>query len=243
LEDRVLNPQIPFPECVVLHVEDDDATAYLFQRALVESGTRVHIFRGRDGEEAISFLVRHGLYSDAPIPDLVVLDIGLPKKTGFDVLEAIRSEERLKDVAVVMLTASTSLRDRQKALRLGARDFFVKSGVWHEIIATGESVCALALNRASERYRVVDRNAQHVDYYLGVLGIRASESTCRLVARVGNAWQELGPNRSLPIAVPSTPAELRAARDDLVALIAWQYEHEHAWTDLRETLKAGWHPP
>jgi DNA-binding response OmpR family regulator len=243
LEDRVLNPQVPYLECLVLYVEDDDATAYLFQRALVESGTRVHVFRVRDGEEATAFLIRDGLYRDAPIPDLVVLDIGLPKKTGFDVLESIRSEERLKDVAVVMLTASTSHRDRQKALRLGAREFFVKSSDWHEIIATGRSVCDLALKRASDRYRVVDRNAHHVDYYLSVLGIRVSKSTCRLLAKVGNAWQELGPDRSLPVSVPSTPTELLAARDDLVALMAWQYEHERPWTDLRETLKVGWRPP
>jgi len=243
LEDRILNPQVPFPECVVLYVEDDDATAYLFHRALVESGTRVHVFRFRDGEEAISFLIRHGHYHDAPFPDLVVLDIGLPKKTGLDVLKSIRSEERLKDVAVVMLTTSTSIGDRERALSLGARDFFVKSSDWHEIIATGKSVCDLALKRASDRYRVVDRNAQHVDYYLGVLGIRVGESACRLIAKVDNGWQEFGPDRSLPIAVPSTPTDLMAVRDDLVALMAWQYEHEHPWTDLREVLRQGWRPP
>jgi CheY-like chemotaxis protein len=243
LEDRILNPQVPFPECVVLYVEDDDATAYLFHRALVETGTRVHVFRVRDGEEAILFLIRDGRYHDAPLPDLVVLDIGLPKKTGFDVLESIRSEERLKDVAVVMLTASTSFGDREMALSLGAREFFVKSSDWHEIVATGKSVCNLALKRASDRYRVVDWNAKHVDYYLGVLGIRVSESACRLIARVGNGWQELGPDRILPIGVPSTPAELLAAKDDLVVLMAWQYEHEHPWTDLRKTLKVGWRPP
>jgi DNA-binding response OmpR family regulator len=242
LKDRVLNPQVPFPESIVLYVEDDDATAYLFQRALVESGTRVHVFRVRDGEEAISFLIRDGLYRDAPIPDLVVLDIGLPKRTGY-FLESIRSEEHLKDVAVVMLTASDSLHDRQKALRLGARDFFVKSSDWHEIIATGKSVCDLASKRASDRYRVEDRNAQHVDYYLGVLGIRVTKSTCRLLAKVGNGWQELGPDRSLPIALPSTPSEVLVARDDLVALMAWQYEHEHPSTDLRATLTRGWRPP
>ena len=243
MEDRILNPQVPFPECVVLYVEDDDATAYLFHRALVESGTRVHVFRVRDGEEAISFLIRDGLYHDAPIPDLVVLDLGLPKKTGFDVLKSIRSEAHLKNIAVVMLTSSNNHGVREMALSLGASDFFVKSSDWHEIVATGKSVCNLALKRASDRYRVVDRNAKHVDYYLGVLGIRVSENACRLIARVGSNWQELGPARSLPIGVPSTPTELLAARDDLVALMAWQYEHEHPWTDLRETLKVGWRPP
>ena len=75
------------------------------------------------------------------------------------------------------------------------------------------------------------------------LGIRVSETTCRLLAKVGSAWLELGPERCLPIAVPSTPTELLAARDDLIALMAWQYEHEHPWTDLRQTLNAGWRPP
>ena len=243
MEDRILNPQVPFPECVVLYAEDDDATAYLFHRALVESGARAHVFRVRDGEEAISFLIRDGHYRDAPVPDLVVLDIGLPKKTGFDVLKSIRSKTHLKNIAVVMLTASTSLGDRELALSLGAKDFFVKSSDWHEIVATGKSVCDLALKRASDRYRVVDRDAKHVDYYLGVLGIRVSESACHLIAKVGNGWQQLGPDRSLPIGVPSATAELLAARDDLVALMAWQYEHEHPSTDLRETLRVGWRPP
>lgn len=243
MEDRILNPQVPFPECVVLYVEDDDATAYLFHRALVENGTRVHVFRVRNGEEAISFLIRDGLYHDAPLPDLVVLDLGLPKKTGFDVLKSIRSEPHLKNIAVVVLTASNHLGIREMALSLGARDFLVKSSDWHEIVTTAKSVCSLALKRASDRYRVVDRNAKHVEYYFGVLGIRVSESACRLIAKVDNGWQELGPDRRLPILVPSTRTELLAARDDLVALMAWQYEHERPWTDLRETLRVGWRPP
>lgn len=238
MEDRILNPQVSFPECVVLYVEDDDATAYMFHRALVESGTRVHVFRVRDGEEAIALLTRDGRYHDAPLPDLVVLDIGLPKKTGFDVLKSIRSEAHLKNIAVVMLRPSTSFGDRELAVSLGARDFFVKSSDWHEIVATDKSICNLGLKRASDKYRVVDRNAGHVDYYFGVLGIRVSESACRLIAKVGNGWQELGPDRQLPIGVPSTSTELLAAKDDLVALMAWQYEDEHFWTDLRESLKA-----
>jgi CheY-like chemotaxis protein len=243
VEDRVLNPQVPFPECIVLYVEDDNATAYLFQHALMESGTRVHVFRVRDGEEAISFLTRDESFPGAPVPDLVVLDIGLPKVTGFEVLEAIRSREYLKDVAVVMLTTSTSAEDRQRALMLGAKDFFSKSSDWKEIVATGKSICELASRRASARYRIVEPNAQHVDYYLGVLGIRVAANACRLLGKVGSGWHELGPSRSLPITVPSTPFDLVAFGEDLIALMAWQYEHEHPSTDLRKMLRVGWQPP
>ncbi len=243
MEDRVLNPQVPFPECVVLYVEDDNATAYLFQRALVETGIRVHVFRVRDGEEAISFLSRDGHFLDAPVPDLVVLDIGLPKISGFGVLEAIRSREYLKDVAVVMLSTSTSSVDRQRALTLGATDFFHKSSDWSKLIAMGKAICGLAAKRASVRYRIVEPNSRHIEYYLGVLGIRVTENTCHLLARVNNAWQELGPSRHLPVRVPSSPSELLASGDDLIALVAWQYEHEHPSTDLREKLNMGWRPP
>lgn len=243
MEDRVLNPQVRFPECIVLYVEDDDATAYLFQRALVQTGTRVHVFRVRDGEEGISFLFHEGLYHEAPIPDLVVLDIALPKMTGLDVLAAIRSKEHLKYVPVVVLTSSASPAERQRALDLGANEFYLKGPDWRDIIATGKSVCDIALRRASAKHRVVDLNARHVDYHLSVLGVRVSENVCRLIAKLGNEWQELGDPRRLPVTIPSTPSELVAVGEDLVALIAYQYEHEHPSTDLREMLKQGWRYP
>jgi CheY-like chemotaxis protein len=81
LEDLVLNPLGPSRECIVLYVEDDDVTGYLFQHALTHTGTHLHLFRVSNGEEALSFLFRQGPYCEAPLPDLVILDINMPKKT------------------------------------------------------------------------------------------------------------------------------------------------------------------
>ena len=77
-------------ECFLLYVEDDDATASLFQAALRETGVLPQFFRVTDGEHASHFLLRDKAFSDAPRPDLVLLDLNLPRKSGFDVLAEIK---------------------------------------------------------------------------------------------------------------------------------------------------------
>jgi CheY-like chemotaxis protein len=72
--------------CVILYVEDSDAMTYLFQRALEHTGTDIRLFRVADGERAITFLHQRDIYHDAPRPDMVILDLNLPKKSGFEAL-------------------------------------------------------------------------------------------------------------------------------------------------------------
>src|SRR5690349_8454307 len=91
---------------VVLHVEDDDATAFVLRLALRELHVNVDVFRTCDGEDAIAFLARQGVFSEAPEPDVVVLDLHLPKKSGHDVLTEIRRQSALRHLPVVMLTSS-----------------------------------------------------------------------------------------------------------------------------------------
>ena len=128
---------------VVLHVEDDDSTAYLFRYALERSGIDMHVFRATDGEQGLSFLLRRGAYRDAPRPDLVILDINVPKVSGFEVLDIIRSRQELKDLPVVVFSSSMETEDWKRALSLGARAYFTKSGDWMAFLATVKSICDL----------------------------------------------------------------------------------------------------
>jgi chemotaxis family two-component system response regulator Rcp1 len=113
-------------ECLLLYVEDDDATAYLFQMALERSGIPPRFFRVTDGEEAIAFLLQRGSYTRAPRPDLVVLDLNLPKKSGFEVLKEMKSNPQLLNISVVVFSSSVRDEDRRKAMGLGAEQYLHK---------------------------------------------------------------------------------------------------------------------
>lgn len=113
-------------QMVVLYVEDDDATAYLFQEALHEAGIQVRFFRVTDGEQAVSFLHRDGSYCDAPTPDLVVLDLNLPRVHGFDVLADMSRSEMLGRIRRVVFSSSARPEDIERAHALGADKYVVK---------------------------------------------------------------------------------------------------------------------
>ena len=115
--DRCLN---------VLLVEDNsadvDLTLVAFRDALVHS----HISVVADGEEAIAFLKRTGNYTQAPSPDLVLLDLNLPKVNGFEVLEEMKADHRLKTVPVIVISGSERQEDQTRAYRLQAAAYVVK---------------------------------------------------------------------------------------------------------------------
>ena len=90
----------------ILLVEDSLADAGLTMEALKEGRVPCRVSLVRDGEEAMQFLRREGIYAKAPRPDLILLDLQLPKKDGRDVLFEIRGDEQLKGIPVVVLTAS-----------------------------------------------------------------------------------------------------------------------------------------
>jgi two-component system, chemotaxis family, response regulator Rcp1 len=112
---------------VVLHVENSDAMAYLLKYALREKRADVDVFRLCDGEDAMLYLARKGVFAEAPRPAVIVLDLELPKKRGHDVLAEIREEAGLHDVPVIVFTSSVRAADREKALALGANHYFYKT--------------------------------------------------------------------------------------------------------------------
>ena len=107
MPEQRLNPKADDEECVVLYVEDDDATAYMFQKALEYNRNNVRLFRIDDGEKAVAFLFHEGIFHEAPVPDLVILYLNLPKLSGFEVLTRVRNADELKDIPVVMFSSST----------------------------------------------------------------------------------------------------------------------------------------
>ena len=127
-------------ECVLLHVEDDDGAAYLFQTALRQTDLR-QFFRVSTGEDAMAFLLQEGGYIFAPRPDLVVLDLNLPQKSGFDVLGDMKSNPHLRDITVVVFSASTLPYDREKSMELGADEYLSKDGEFKSFVNVAKSVC------------------------------------------------------------------------------------------------------
>lgn len=106
----------------ILLVEDGLVDARLAIGALQQGGFRHRLTLVRDGDEAVEFVCQQGKFALAPRPDLILLDLMLPKRSGLDVLAQIKSREDLKDIPVVVMTASESPQDRERcdALRVDA---------------------------------------------------------------------------------------------------------------------------
>src|SRR6266581_8007133 len=110
----------------ILLVEDNPADADLTQVAFEAVGTPAEIDVLVNGEEAINYLSRHGNYHDAIIPQLVLLDLNLPRVGGFEVLASIKSLEATRHIPVVVLTSSESSDDIIRSYKLGANCYLTK---------------------------------------------------------------------------------------------------------------------
>ncbi|MEI6279554.1 MAG: response regulator [Verrucomicrobiae bacterium] len=110
----------------ILLVEDNPGDADLAREALENGKVRNALHVVGDGEAAMDFLRRQGKYTAAPRPDLVLLDLNLPKKDGREVLAEIKSDENLKRIPVVILTTSKAEEDILKTYSLHANCFITK---------------------------------------------------------------------------------------------------------------------
>lgn len=116
-----------FATVPLLLVEDNESDAFILQRALKAVGVSNPLFVVRDGEEAIKYLAAHHNGSEGSLPYLVLLDLKLPKLSGFDVLEHIRATPALCHLLVVVLTSSDLDYDIRKAFEAGADSYLAKS--------------------------------------------------------------------------------------------------------------------
>nr|ACS68546.1 response regulator [uncultured bacterium FLS18] len=110
----------------ILLIEDSLADARLTIEALKEGGVQHRLTLVRDGLEAVEFLRQKDIFARAPRPDLILLDLGLPRMHGRDVLTEIRSDEELKDIPVVVLTISKDHEDILRNQRLHVEAYLTK---------------------------------------------------------------------------------------------------------------------
>nr|WP_220139193.1 response regulator [Nocardia sp. GTS18] len=107
-------------------VEDDPGDELMTREAFEDNkiGNTLHVVR--DGEEALDFLYRNGDYADAPTPDLILLDLNLPRYDGRQVLEKIKADPELSPIPVVVLTTSAAEEDILRSYKLHANAYVTK---------------------------------------------------------------------------------------------------------------------
>lgn len=110
----------------ILLVEDNDGDIFLTIEALEEKKIAHHVSVVKDGQEALEFLFNKGKYKDAEKPDMILLDVNLPKKSGHEVLNIIKSDDRTKVIPVIMLTTSSSEKDIYKSYENHANCYITK---------------------------------------------------------------------------------------------------------------------
>jgi two-component system, chemotaxis family, response regulator Rcp1 len=110
----------------ILLVEDNPGDSRLAKEALKESKLKNNLYVAEDGVEAMNFLFQTGKYSKMPRPDLIILDLNLPKKDGREVLAEIKNDDNLKRIPVVILTISKAEEDILKTYNLHANCYVTK---------------------------------------------------------------------------------------------------------------------
>jgi DNA-binding response OmpR family regulator len=126
---------------VLLYVEDEDAAVFLLETALKEAAIDVTLFRVADGEEALAFLRKAGVYHAMPRPNLVLLDLNLPRKNGLEVLSEMRDNADLKSLAVVVFTSSSLAVDKRKSMALGAQEYITKPASFDGFVTAVKNAC------------------------------------------------------------------------------------------------------
>lgn len=110
----------------ILLVEDDPGDELITREAFADNKIKNTLHVARDGQEGLDFLYRRGVHADAPTPDLILLDLNLPKYDGRELLEAIKSDADLCHIPVVVLTTSSAEEDILRSYKLHANAYVTK---------------------------------------------------------------------------------------------------------------------
>jgi len=121
-------------------VEDHEPDAKLVLRVLKRLGSPVEVDRVSDGVEALLYLRQVEPYETAKRPDLILLDLNLPKFSGFEVLEWVKENEKLRTIPVVVLTGSEAQSDVQRAFSLHCNAYIIKPGSPHKFHLFAETL-------------------------------------------------------------------------------------------------------
>jgi two-component system, chemotaxis family, response regulator Rcp1 len=133
----------------VLLVDDNPADIDLTREVLGKCKQHFHVNSVGDGEEAIAFLRHQGKYTEMPRPDLIVLDLNLPRKDGRQVLSEVKADPKLARIPVVVFTTSQASTDIDRSYALGANCYLRKPGNLSDFQAVVQSMADFWLNFAS----------------------------------------------------------------------------------------------
>ena len=146
-------------DAVILLAEDNEDDVAMMRRAFKRANFLNPLYVVENGEQAIAYLKGEGKYAsreEYPLPSLLLLDLKMPRKNGFDVLEWIRQQPGLGSLRVVVLTSSDEIRDVNRAYQLGANSFLVKPLDFSEFVRMTEALKGywIWLSRAPEISRL-----------------------------------------------------------------------------------------
>jgi CheY-like chemotaxis protein len=110
----------------ILLVEDNEGDILLLEEALEASSINYTVTVVRNGKEAIDYVFQQGKHVNATLPDIILLDVNLPLKSGHEVLQAIKTNERVKHIPVIILTTSSSVKDIRLSYAHHANSFVTK---------------------------------------------------------------------------------------------------------------------
>ena len=148
----------------ILLVENQEDFILLITKAFKDAGIRNPIFPLRDGDEAVAYLNGEGKYcnrAEYPLPDLLLLDLKMPGRDGFEVLEWVRAQPGLKTLRIIVLTSSEEIREVTRAYALGANSFLVKPLDFKDLVYLSKTVRDywLGMSKAPEATRESPRPA------------------------------------------------------------------------------------
>ena len=132
----------------ILLVEDSDSDAKLIAKTFSKTEIDYNLSIIKDGVEAVSFLRQEGQYNTVPRPDIIFLDLHLPKQDGLGVLNQIKSEPNLRNIPVIILTSSASQQDITKCYQMNANCYLTKPSTREDFCRTVKILEDFWLNTA-----------------------------------------------------------------------------------------------
>lgn len=141
--DSPLESAVPGGNVVVLLVEDNRADVLIIEKAIALYGLPVKLYVAQDGAEAFDFIGRAESVAGAPRPEIVLLDLNLPKRSGKEVLERLRESPACRNARVLVVSSSNSPKERRGIEQLGVDDYFCKPASLDGFLEIGARLQAL----------------------------------------------------------------------------------------------------
>jgi chemotaxis family two-component system response regulator Rcp1 len=138
--EGALKPATVVSAARILVIEDNRSDVFLLDRALHKQDFRFELVHLLSGGEALAFIRRQGVYAEAAVPNLILVDLNLSKYTGEDILREIRSATRLRGVPLCVWSSSRSRRDEALLKHLGVSQFITKPSGLNQFMEIGKTI-------------------------------------------------------------------------------------------------------